>query len=95
MEWTPIAIASGLMVNALVVAFGFGGLYQRVKTLEGQEIEDKGTVRANRKDMEGKINDKSHLMLPECMITFQNLGNELSKLEGKVDALIVMIKNGK
>jgi len=51
---------------------------------------------ANFKDERNLLTVQSHNVLPECQNSFQLLTSGLSKLEGKVDMLILMMgkKNG-
>ncbi len=92
MDWTPIAVVTGLVINALVVAFGYGMLIQRVKNLEDKNVTDRNDISSNRRDVEQKIEHQSHTVLPECQSTFLVLTTGIAKLEGKLDALMTMIR---
>jgi len=95
MNWTAIAVTVGLILNALIVSFGYGILTQKVKFLElNYGISNKATIN-NRKELEQKIDAKHNAVLPECQTMFTTLSSNISEIKGKLDTLMVMMKNGK
>ncbi len=94
MEWSALAIIAGLIINALVVAFGYGSLTQKVRNLESKGKENKDSIDANKISAEHSIDTKSHIVLAECQNTFRELGSGISELKGKMDMLSTLILNG-
>ncbi len=93
MDWTAIAVVSGLVVNAVVVAFGYGVLTQKVNNFSVQSTKMEKTVNDNRRDIEHNLETKAHLVLPECQSTFLQLASGISELKGKIDTLILIEKS--
>ncbi len=90
-DWTPIAVISGLVLNACIVAFGYGGMAQRVRNLEAQSNKSEKTARENRTELSDKIDHESHIVLPECQTAFLDLGKGQSEIKGRLDLLVTMI----
>lgn len=90
-NWILIILGTGLGVNALIVAFGYGTLFQRVKGLENGTTANTKQVADNRHDIESKLASQSHIILPECQSAFGALNSSLSEIKGKVDMLILLI----
>jgi len=91
MDWTPIAIISGLATNALVVAYGYGKVAQRIKNLENGATTSVQTAKDDRKELKQEINSKSHEVLPECQQTFNTLIAGMGEIKGQVNTLISLV----
>jgi hypothetical protein len=82
MEWTAIAIFLGLLVNAVVVAFGYGILTQRVKNLETQGVKTTDTADRDRNNTARNLAVSLHTVLPECNNTFNLLREGQAEIKG-------------
>ena len=94
-EWTPTL--TGLAINAVVVIFGCGTVWQSVRDLKrrmGIEETDRkeGSEKNNtrREKWEDRMERKQsiHEMIPECVTEFKTISTSLSALKGSVDTLI-------
>ena len=91
MDWTAIAVIGGFVINAIVVAFSYGSLSQRVKELERRACSNSSNVHEARKEMELRLANQSHVVLKECQETFMDLSQGIAEIKGKVDILINII----
>jgi hypothetical protein len=92
MEWTIISVLLGFSVNAILFAFGYGGLFARVRELEKRTDKGESVATGDRKELGDKINTQSHIMLAGCQNTFNTLATGISEIKGSVTAILVMMK---
>ena len=90
MDWNVLmAVGVGIVVNIIIVAYGYGKLSQKVDDAVGNHNSDNG----------GKNNKHSNVF-PECLRMFEDIRSDLGTLKGdigevkgKVNTLIEL--NGK
>ena len=88
MDW----IAFG--IEAAAIIFFAGIAWQSIKNNQKRLDAIDRLIAGNRENIETKLSIRSHNMLPECQNEFQMLVAGISELKGKMDVVILMIKNG-
>lgn len=80
MDWTVLGGGIGLMtLNLLLLAFRWG--------------RSTGKVNNRLTSLEGKLDNPD--VLPQCSETFAHIREGLSNLDGKVETILGMIKDGR
>ena len=92
-------------INAVIVAFSYGKITNKISTairdigkqemrIDADRKQSHNDRERDQKQFRDDMKGMSHQLLPECSQLFQSLQNGQSNLEGKVDTLIRMVKNG-